>query len=218
MGVYVSVLSGRHGYLITFLGPGHSQYCNSLLKMSFKASPAMWLDSSCCHGVEWSPLVWFSGDWHFKSTYYGLYLQRKGMSWEQCSKWNCQSLARLLASSIKWKCGWVRKFQTVKQESPENPFYWCWCWTWQLPLSKNYLLLMAVGQDADTGTCQRQTAQVTAALVKWAWRQTPRASGGLDDYRQAAALCRQFIGTGFLCLPHPSGLGLRTHQKCRWHI
>lgn len=53
-----------------------------------------------------------------------------------------------------------------EKKKPENPFYWCWCWAWQLPSNENELLLMAVAQDVDTGTCQGQTAEVTAALVK----------------------------------------------------
>lgn len=166
----------------------------------------MWLDSYCCHGAEWSPLVW--GNRYFKSTYYGLYLQRKATSWEQrCSDWNCQSLVRFLASSKKWKWKWgrVRKFQTVKRENPENPFYWCWCWAWQLPLSKNELLLMAVGQDADTGTCQRQTAEVTAALVKWAWRQTSGASGALMTISRLLHSAGSLLELGSCAFPTPLG-------------
>lgn len=72
--------------------------------------------------------------------------------------------------SIKCQVGSGKKTRRgTKKRKSEKTFYWCWCWAWQLPWSKNKLL-MAVGQDADIGTCQRQTAQVAAVLVKWAWR------------------------------------------------
>lgn len=75
-----------------------------------------------------------------------------------------------LGTFYKIKMGIGKKAQPgMKRRKSEKTFYWYWCWTWQLPLSKNKLP-MAVGQDADIGTCQRQTAEVAAALVKWAWR------------------------------------------------
>lgn len=107
-----------------------------------------------------------------------------------------------LLQNKKW--GWVRKFQIVKWENPENPFYSCWCWAWQLPLSKNELLV-AAGQDADTSTCQRQTAEVTAVLVKWAWRQTFGASGALMTISRLLGSAGSLLELGSCAFPTPLG-------------
>jgi len=53
----------------------------------------------------------------------------------------------------KMKVGHGKKTRPgMKRRKPEKAFYCCWCWAWHLPWSKNKLL-MAVGQDADVGTC-----------------------------------------------------------------
>lgn len=105
--------------------------------------------------------------------------------------------------------GLLRKpSQGWKEEKSEKTFYWCWYWVWQLPLSKNKLP-MAVGQEADIGTCQRQTAEVAAALVKWAWR--PWGAGA------SVTVSRLWFSAGSL-LKQPLWAGSQNNQKCRWYI
>ena len=127
------------------------------------------------------------------------------------------SLANPLAFSAKRKTGMGKKAGPgMKRRKSEKTFYWCWCWVWQLPLSKNKLPV-AVGQDAEAGACQSRSPK-----SQLCWSNEPGALRGLGApwLRAGCLLCRQFIETGLVCFPHPSGLGLRATRSAggaaRW--
>lgn len=125
------------------------------------------------------------------------------------------SLASLLARPAKRKVGIGKTAGPgMKRRKSEKTFYWCWCWVWQLPLSKNKFPV-AVEQDAAMGTCQRQTAEVAAALVKWAWR--PQGAGSSMTVTGCGSLQAVYWNRAGVPSP-PLWAGSQNNQECRWCI